>query len=289
VARGAGEARRAKWSAIARSLDPWQLQLDDGEAPFTGAELLADLAGTPRAARVLGYYSPQGVERAFERYGVLAALRARGFSDLALRVDPSDPCRQIVRIHGVRDGGTWVLLLELVVRRRAWLLAGGGDVEVLFVEWLLLQDPTAAFSRERPRLPGQEHPGLGLASEVQELLVQACARLGLDGVASRPAHYHAAAEAAPDFRFLDPAVEGRFRAMRHALAGLALDEAARAVADGRLRTADGRVVAWEPSDRVLPVSARLRSLLLSASYERQAVAACRRLLGAGLNVAPKPA
>lgn len=279
-----GRDRGARFGAIARSLDPTELQRDGRDAAITAAEVMADLSEAPHAARLLGYYSPLGVERAFERYGVLGKLRERGFADLELAVDPSDPDRQLVRIHGSRGDGPRALLVELVVRRRAATIAGAGSVELLSVEWLLLQDPTARFSRERPRMPGQEHPGLGLAHDVQGLLVQACARLGLDGITSRPSHYHSAVEAAPDFRFQDPAAEGRFRAMRRVLAGRELDVAAWIVEDGRLRTADGAVVAWLASDHVLPVSARLRSRLLSAASERRAASACRELLDAGLHV-----
>ena len=286
----AAPAVRDRWErfdAIARSLDPSELQRESGEPHITGADVLADLSGMRRAARVLGYYSPQGIERAFESYGLLGRLRARGFRELALTVDPADASRQVIRIHGTRGELRGALLMALVVRRQALDLAGAGDGEVLSVEWLLLQDPTAPFSPERPRLPGQEHPGLGLAHDVQGLLVQAARRLGLEGLASRPSHYHFAVEAAPDFRFLDPRAEGRFRAMRRALAGFELEAAAWIVADGRLVTADGHPVLWEPSDQVLPLGARLRQQVLGAGYDRLAAAERARWLDGGLRVAPR--
>ena len=53
---------------------------------------------------------------------------------------------------------------------------------MLSIEWLLLQDPTKTFSKSKPQLPGQEHPGLGMLRELLEMLYQACLRLELDGL-----------------------------------------------------------------------------------------------------------
>src|SRR5205823_6058723 len=61
-------------------------------------------------------------------------------------------------------------------------------------------------------LPGQDTPGLGLAREIGELLARIASRLGLEGVAFRPAWYHTAYAARHYFHFADPARQGRFEA-----------------------------------------------------------------------------
>ena len=279
-------ARRARFRRIARSLDALELQRDDAAPGLSEAELVRDLREPPRATRVLGYYSARGIERAFERYGLLPGLRARGFGALQLTVDPADPYRQLVRVLGAKGAGPRRLLMELVVRRGPLRVSAAPAFETLFVEWLLLQDPGASFTPLRPRLPGQEHPGLGLAHDVEGVLLQACRRLGLDGLAHRPSHYHSALEASGDFRFLDPAAEGRYRALRAALAGRALAEAAWLAAGGRVRTERGLVLGWVPADRVLAASARLREQVTSPAYEALAERACRGWLDAGLRVEP---
>jgi acetoin utilization deacetylase AcuC-like enzyme len=253
---------------------------------LTEAEVLADLGVGAPARRLLDFYSPGGLEYALERYGVLDRLRKRGFSDLHLSLDATDAQRQVVRLKGRPAEGQPVVLAELCLARRRlpWPVPGESEdaLDLLEVGWLLMQDPTASFSLERPRLPGQEHPGLGLADEVQELLVQACRRLGLDGVVMRPGHFHIAAGAAPAFRFLEPAAEGRLVALRQALSGHAIAEASVLLDAGGVHDAGGRPFVWEPALQVLPVSDRLRRHFESPSYAQARDAAARAVVGQGL-------
>src|SRR5581483_8369336 len=107
----------------------------------------------------------------------------------------------------------------------------------------------ARFSPERPQLPGQEVPGLGLAREISELLVRMAARLGLEGLAFRPAAYHRAFRGRGTMRFVDPGRQGRFEALMDLLKGLPLVEATRAVAEGRVLL-DGAPYQWEADEMV---------------------------------------
>ncbi len=279
---------RTHFGRVARSLDLQRLRRDNQVSfALTEAELFQDLFEHLPEARVLGFYSASGVEYALERYGILERLRQRGFSDLVVSIDPSDPDRHFARIHGSRGSQQAMLLMELVVRRRA-LTPGGEGVapfELLSVEWLLLQDPSASFSLERPRVPGQRFPGLGMAAEVQELLVQACRRLGLDGLVQRPSHYHHAAVAGREYRFWDPVAEGRVDALRQVLAPFSLAEASELLAAGAVKLGDDSVVTWEPADLVLAVSPALAARWESPAYVRVREVARQDLLDAGLHVA----
>jgi hypothetical protein len=71
------------------------------------------------------------------------------------------------------------------------------------------------------------------------------ARLSLVGVAMRPAWYHTAFAVRHDFRFYDPARQGRFEALVRDLGGLSLLDATRAVEGGRVFLA-GERYRWEP-------------------------------------------
>jgi len=116
-------------------------------------------------------------------------------------------------------------------------------------------DPRARFSAERPQLPGQDVPGLGLAQESSELLVRMAVRLGLSGLVFRPAAYHLAWAGRGQLRFLDPARQGRFEALAEALAGMTLLDATRAVMEGRVLM-NGEPYAWEPDEMVRYVEPR---------------------------------
>jgi hypothetical protein len=121
---------------------------------------------------------------------------------------------------------------------------------VLFVHWLSLRNPRAQFSERRPRLPGQDVPGLGLAREFGELLTRIAKRLALAGVAFRPAHLHTAFPARHLMAFIDPARQGRFEALVRDTAHLSLLEATTALDQGRVRM-NGEPYAWEPDDMAL--------------------------------------
>jgi acetoin utilization deacetylase AcuC-like enzyme len=218
--------------------------------------------------RFLGAFSRHGIEMALERFGLLDRLRARGFRELKVEVDVSDPMGHTLRILSGREAPQ--VIVELRLRRDRATLAGH---DLLSVEWLRLQDVGTPFRAQRPLLPGQEHPGLGLLQDVAALLILGVERLGLDGLTFVSEHYHLAAQASPQTHFLDPREEARFQAAQQALRGLGLHEASKAVAEGRVvdrRT--GEAYRWCPARLVRPVSPELKKRFES-EIRRRAVAA----------------
>ena len=116
-------------------------------------------------------------------------------------------------------------LVELRAHRSRGLVP---DMELVAIDWLLLQNPRESFSARRPRLPGQEHPGLGLLRDFMGWLVVVCETHGLDGVYFVSAHYHVAMQSRRLVRPIDPGDEARLRCLKAALADLPLGEATRA-------------------------------------------------------------
>ncbi len=233
----------ARFAGISRELAPADL----GETEFTAADLedSLGLAQEPRQRLLLGYYTAVGLEHALYRYGVLDHLQRIGYSACRVALDRSDP-GESVRLFG-RDAdcgpaGPEHLLMEFVLERRRV-----ADADVLYVHWFTLRNPRAQFSALRPRLPGQEVPGLGLAREMGELLALMARRLDLAAVVFRPAYFHTAYPSRHNFSFLDAARQGRFQALVRDLAPLSLRGATAAVAEGRVLL-DGKRYAWEADD-----------------------------------------
>lgn len=173
------------------------------------------------------------------------------------------------------------LLAEMRLAERATPLPaairGGGPetLHVLAVLWVALQNPRASFTPDRPRLPGQDHPGLGVGRRFYEVLRGWAAAFGKDALWNVPEHYHNALFYAGQFRFLDPVEQGRFEALRRDLSRLRVADASFAIEEGRVRDEHGgRTVAWDPGAMVAPVSAALGGALTGAPY-REAVAAAR--------------
>jgi hypothetical protein len=223
-------------------------------------DLPAFLPGGAGPRRVLGRYTAQGVELLLERLGVLAQVRALGFTELTLDLDFHLEDSDTIRLFG--DADRTELLMEVRFRRDRTRLP---DMEVLYLEWLLLQNPRRTFVSGKQVIPGQKHPGLGLLRDVTAWLVVLCGELGLDGVMYMPAGYFVATFGS---RFVDPARQARLEAMARALSGLRLVDASRAVEEGRIvNAATGAAVSWEPAPMVIAVSDRLRERVEGPEYE----------------------
>jgi acetoin utilization deacetylase AcuC-like enzyme len=233
---------------------------------LTAEDLAGALGGPGPPRRLLGFYSAQGLELTLERAGLLERVRDLGFLHPTLELDLDNPAGDTIRLYGDRRRRELLIETRLRVDRRT--LPG---LAMLRVEWLLLQNPRGSFTSERPRLPGQTHPGLGMLQDLIALFVLACDRLQLDGLLFVPSHYHIAVHGRKTMRFLNPADEGLYRALEAALQGLSLAAAAAAVAAGRVVDATtGHPLVWQPAPMVFPVGERLREQVMGEEYERLA-------------------
>lgn len=246
IARAFTEEGLAASSPAKSGDDGWGLTADD----------LAGLApGAAHETRILGYYSKQGIELLLERLGFFAKIRALGFRHPVLDVDFTSGLGQTLRLYG--DPARSELLMELRVNRTARAIPG---MDVIFVEWLLLQNPRQPFTDRVPRLPGQEHPGLGVLGEVIGWLVVAAETIGLDGVVHTPSHFHLAVLGQHHLRFLRPEDQARFEMLWEEArqANVPLPDAARWLEERGER--------YEPAMTVLPVSDRLKQLVSGPAY-----------------------
>ncbi len=291
-----------RYRQVAARLSPFELQQPDKvpAAPEEDLNALLDRAA-PKSGLFVGYYTRQGLQEALGRYGFFARIAATlccSPEELHLSIDTGDPFHHVLRIHHHREA----LLVELRLHLQeqpsepsALPRGPGPDGAAGYVtsEWLLLQNPKATFPiygaplrsalpengaplrstllSARPRLPGQLHPGLGVGAEVQTLLILLCERLCRHGLLGYPAFYHTAVLYAARFRFVDPAAEGEFRALRRDAGGLALAVASWAVELGCVRDANGRIHEWVAREEILPISEAARAWLLDLAY----VAACK--------------
>jgi hypothetical protein len=223
--------------------------------PFV--ELAPSELAVPRAGEhvlFLDRFDAEALLRELAASGLLQGLAERGYPDVVLRTDlvAGEHRLRLAPRHGR------VSLLDLrlaegghrsddpALRRR-----GLEILSILAVHWLALQDPRARFTRERPRLPGQRHPGLGLGRRVFALLLGWAASWGKDGLVAFPEYFHNAwfyaaprqrpggpgVAPLPLFRFLSPERQGRFEALARDLAQRPLAEASAALAAGRVREA----------------------------------------------------
>ncbi len=223
-----------------------------------------------RIDRFLGLYTEEGGQLALERYGFLQMLRDKGFDNLLLSTDTSDASRHALRIH-FEQRDPEHLLVEMVLSFKPLRLPNGTTGKMLNVEWLLMQDPRRSFPPDRPPLPDQQRPGLGLFYWQGQLLRLMATRLECDGLMNNPQQFHNASLYGKVMKFVDPVDEGTLRALERDLAGLPLGEASHAVDTGRVREVGGDPFQWKPHPQVLPISLSMQVYFDSKEYRSQVV------------------
>lgn len=237
------ESIRQRYARVFRSLGRAELQREAHEL-----ESLEDLL-TEEDPRWLGFYTAEGLRYALESYGFFSDLRTRGFESFDLKLRTEDAHEHMLRV-GSAVPKLQDPMLELVTRRARLSLREevearfpANAVSVLGLEWLQLQNPLVDFDPERPPLPGQRHPGLGLGSEVFEMLRNVCLRLKLSGLVNVPAFFHNAVLYSGAFFYIDPAFQGRFEALQRDL--FLRDDLLRRVGPDALLAATSWALEWK--------------------------------------------
>lgn len=187
-------------------------------------------------ALFLGHFTARDLDAALRSRGILDALARRGHADARVVVERDAAGATRVRLLAGAHA-----LGEVRARHELWR-----GHKLVAIDFLEARDPRAAFTRERPQLPGQSAPGLGVGRGALELLATAARTTGAEGLLAHPQHYHnAVLYARAGFVHVDPEAEGRVRALARALAGLSLAEASWAVERGEVRDlASGAPVEW---------------------------------------------
>lgn len=266
---------RKRLYQIARKLTTDQLQQDLTAGDDFDQFSLFGL-GHRANGRFLGFYSKAGLRLALEKYGLIKALARRGFQAVEILVDTTDPYLHKLKVVDAALKGD-ATLGELVVRLLPMRLPVPvqhplyrQSFPMLAIEWLYLQDPRRSFDSQRPQLPGQDHPGLGLARKVLELLLVICWRLKCAGLLHHPAHFHNAVMGLPVFQFADPNRQARFISLQRDMAEFHLQAASWAVAWGCVNVnSTSEPFVWQPSDFLIPLHRQLKEYFSSPFYQQR--------------------
>jgi hypothetical protein len=228
-----------------------------------------------RVGPVLGRFDAAAIARVLAEAGVLRALHRKGFGNTRVAVESEGHALPHVLVMGDKGTGP-VLLLDACLgearvredffRERGF--ATDRAMEFAVVHWLREQDPTVPFSRHRPALPLQEHPGLGVLRSAFRAIVRMARELDKDGVANVPKFFH---DAVIFFRsrlflFLDGREQGRFEQLVETLADLSMGDASLALVAAAVRDPHSRAVGWLPGYQVFPISTAMTAYLHSPTY-----------------------
>jgi hypothetical protein len=238
---------------------------------FTDADLFEQLTDKKGPTLWLGRYTEDDVLHLLEKYGFLPALRKKGFEDLIVVTEPIEPYVQAVKIFFDEKSADNVLA-EFRLREAMFPHENNcikTPLRMLVIEWLLLQNPRAKFSPQRPCMPGQRHPGLGLGKKTVHLLVQLAQELNCDGVLNYPEFYNNAYLYLEHFRYWNPRLKGIVLALQRDLAELSLAKLSWAVYLGCVLDANtGQTYEWQADALILPLDEKLKKYFDSEEYEQ---------------------
>ncbi|NMB76796.1 MAG: hypothetical protein GYA21_16895 [Myxococcales bacterium] len=249
------------------------------EWPDAGALGSASVKSDRPQDTFLDFYGREGLAAALEVYGLFDEVRRRGLGEPSLSFSRFEDTYDVLRIHGSASPHP---LVELIAKTgplppEVREPPGLGACNFLHVKWLRMQNPLAPPSPDKPLLPGQAFPGLGMGREVLSLLQMMAHRLDLDGVVEVPERLHNAALYFVRFRFLNPEEQGVFTSIlrdtrEHTLADLAWGVECGALLDLNSH----KPFRWLPREQVLPRRGPVLEWLESAEYRDRARQAMER-------------
>lgn len=223
----------------------------------------------------MGFYSKPGLELVFEKYGVYDAFKEKGFKSPILHIDTGDPYVHKLMVHS-KSRKPENMLVELVLKKEIVSMdmpfdhaLNGKKFETLSIQWMSMQNPLKQFSKERPQLPGQQYPGLGLASKAIELLIIIAWRLKLCGLLNTPENYHNAFLYSRIFFYLNPDYQAILLALKRDTSKYALADVAWALEWGLIKDMNTNLpLKWSPGKQLVPLNGDLKNLFNSRLYRQ---------------------
>lgn len=233
-----------------------------------------DLDVAKQSLRFLGRFDTADLRRELEQAGILGGLLRRGHAPVSVEIAREDDEHRLLVRAASPDESNPPPLIELRCAEQTLLARdieprpiGFELLSVLAIRWLAMQDPRAHFTPERPRLPGQRCPGLGLARPFILRIHDWARAWGKDALVNLPEFFHNAVFYSALYRFALPARQGRFEAMVRDLGAYPIAVSSGAVEQGLvIEEPSGNVLHWEPGEMIVALTEPVRNWLLSAAY-----------------------
>ncbi|MDQ7052678.1 MAG: hypothetical protein Q9P14_07250 [candidate division KSB1 bacterium] len=247
----------------------------DGGILIGENDLLGQLSDKQGSILYLGKYTADEIRRALEKSGIFLELRKKGFSDFIIEIVPLEDFQQALKVY--HQAATPDNLLS-EARLRETYFCPDPDVDerlakkrfkMLCIDWLMMQNPYQDFTPDRPPLPGQAHPGLGVAKKVLKLLKALCRLHGLAGILNFPEYFHNAYFYRSYFRFYNPAKEANLYALARDLSRLTIAEMSWAIELGCvIDLSTNGPFEWTSDVQILPLDPEIRSFFESSAYQK---------------------
>lgn len=263
------KAQGLKWLEFKHIEGSSQINLDISEE-----ELERELAKV-KSHLFLGRYTKEDIEKKLEEHEILGQLRSMGFSHIQVELKSDGLFEHRLIIHKGSADNYGSILVEIRLREGVFRVKDKPCpgfkqelISILWIDWLLLQNPQKSFSSSLPPLPGQAYPGLGILKFVVPLIGNFASEGHKACVMDVPEYYHGALFYSKWMNFFDPQTEGKFRAMVRDFKSLPLSFVSWAVRlDCVFNLSSGEYESWKPGEQMYPFSYELKDYFLSDEYK----------------------
>ena len=244
-------------------------------------ELELELAKIP-APLFLGRYNLDDIRAKLERNQILQGLRRYGFDPVIVDVESDGLVEHRIFVH-TGEKIYEKILLELRLREGVFKvrdtishtkseLTGmlpNDTIPMLWIDWLLLQNPQVKFPPDKPPLPEQKYPGLGILNLVVPLIGEFARETHKHAVLDIPEHFHGALFYSKWMKFFNPEMEGKLKAI---LRDLELESLAMIswgiLLDSLYNISSDRFEEWRPGEQIYAISKVLEDYFASDVYRR---------------------
>ncbi|MCL1865027.1 MAG: hypothetical protein FWF73_04370 [Spirochaetes bacterium] len=210
-----------------------------------------------------------------DKSGLIKHLKNMGFKNLITEIDADDAGINYMKLFWEEKTHA-KQLIDLRVSESTFLPESKyftQNTEILpydtiKIEWLSAKNPLKGFDDNKPQLPGQANPGLGVLKFSFKILYIMAKLVFKDGFVDVPNHMHGAIMYSKTFKFFDPAHEGIIRAVIRDLDGYSLNDISWGIITETIIDLDkNRPAVYDPGVQIHYVSRRMKKYFNSKKYK----------------------
>ncbi len=274
-----------EYKKIAKKLSTSEMQAGAAEDELTLESLLNFGRIQSNSNFFLGVFSNSGLQYLLKEFHILEVLADMGLTNINTELETTDSHTHKLYVYSGEPNPANVIC-ELVAKKGPLHFEEGTPekfpekiMAFLQVEWLLLQNPRKQFSEEKPRMPGQSHPGLGLGKELMLLLVILAKYIGLDGIVNKPHFFHTAYIFSKKFNYIAPEKQAEMEALTRDLYNpySFFDLSWASFFECIIDKNSGNYFVWEPDFLVYPMTKSISKYFKSRDYKKKVSSHKKRL------------
>ena len=239
-------------------------------------DIFSDLTEKRGSSLFLGKYTESDVLKILDRNGFFKKVQKKGLWPLDYELDSSaSPASQRLLIF-YKAKRLENVIMDLRIKEGIFRFKNGlspiisnAKFSFLFLDWLTVQNPLLSFSREKPPLPGQTHPGLSLGRGTVDIFADLGKLNHNNGLMAFPAFFHIALVFFPRCRFINPEKMGEVLTIWKTFGKVGFSKLAWIVHLECLKRDNGTVYKWESEEMVYPMCKELKKYFYSRTYKRK--------------------